>query len=131
MTRMGFIAKIDPVKIGIGQVIRIDERAMYNGKSISPGDRIFIWTSETSGGRGLIAAGRVTSATINGPRVATEVLVEATVRRQIGLAEISPYRDVQDGSPDSEIARLLYRQAHNKVAALNQTSSEFLEAHFT
>lgn len=127
---MPFIAKIDPVETEIGQNIRIDERAMYNGKSISSGDRIFIWTSETSGGRGLIAAGRVTSVTINGSCVAAVVLVEATVRRQIGLNEISRYRDVEDGSPESEIARVLYRQAHNKVAALDENSSEFLEAHF-
>jgi hypothetical protein len=128
---MAFIAKIEPVETAIGQNIHIDERAMYNGKSISPGDRIFIWTSETSGGRGLIAAGRVTSLTINGSRVAAEVLVEATVKRQIGLNEISPYRDVEDSSPESEIARLLYRQAHNKVAELGETSSEFLEGHFS
>lgn len=128
---MAFIAKIDPVETAIGQNIRIDERAMYGGNSISPGDRIFIWTSETSGGRGLTAAGRVSSVTFNGSRVAAEVLVEATVRRQIGLNEISPYRDVEEVSPESEIARLLYRQAHNKVAALDEPSREFLEGHFS
>lgn len=127
---MAFIAKIDPLEMAIGQNIRIDERAMYNGKSISSGDQIFIWTSETSGGRGLIAVGHVTSRTINGSRVVAEVHVEATVRRQIGLNEIAPYRDVEDGSPESELARLLYRQAHNKVAALDETLREFLEGYF-
>ena len=127
---MAFIAKIDPVETAIGQSIRVDERVMYNGKSISFGDRIFIWTSETAGGRGLIAVGSVTSRTISGGRVVAEILVESAARRQLGLSEIAPYRDVENGSPESELARLLYRQAHNKVAALNETSRGFLEGHF-
>jgi hypothetical protein len=127
---MAFIAKIDPVETAVGQNILINERSMHNGKSISCGDRIFIWTSETSGGRGLVAVGHVTSRTINGGRVVAEVLVEATVRRQFGLNQIEPYRDVEDGSPISELARLLYRQAHNKAAALNEPSGELLEDHF-
>lgn len=129
---MAFIVKIDPVETIAGQKIRIDERAMYNGKSISSGDRIFIWTSETAGGRGLVAVGSVISAPeINGSRVLAEVLVEATVLRQLGLSEIDAYRDVEDGSPESDLARLIYRQSHNKVAALDEISTEFLEEHFT
>lgn len=128
---MAFIAKIDPIETTVGQNILIDERSMHNGKSISRGDRIFIWTSETSGGRGLVAVGHVTSRTINGGRVVAEVFVEATIRRHLGLNEIKPYRDSEDGSPVSELARLLYRQAHNKVAALSETSTEYLEFCFS
>ena len=128
---MAFIAKIDPVEMATGQSIQVDERAMYDGGSISPGDQIFIWTSETAGGRGLEAVGTVTSRTISRGRVVAEVLVEAAVCDQLGLSEIAPYRDVEDGLPQSALARILYRQAHNKVAALNETSRVFLERHFT
>ncbi|WP_156783327.1 hypothetical protein [Roseovarius nubinhibens] len=127
---MAFIAKIDAAETATGKNIRIDERAMYNGKSISSGDRIFIWTSETSGGCGLIAVGNVKSCTIIRGRVIAEVLVEATIRRQLNLSKIAPYRDVDDGSPESELAQLIYRHAHNKVAALSETVREFLEEHF-
>jgi len=38
------------------------QKTMYGGKHIARGDTIFLFTSETEGGQGLIARGIVTSA---------------------------------------------------------------------
>ncbi|MFQ1702423.1 hypothetical protein ACJ5NV_17700 [Loktanella agnita] len=127
---MAFIAKISPVEMVVGQNIHIDERTMYGGNQIAVGERIYIWTSEHQGGRGLVAVGSVANLEIIGSRVAVDILVEAAVQRPFDLTEIAPFRDVADGSPVSELARMLYRQAHNKVAALDQPTTTLLEEHF-
>lgn len=127
---MAFIAKIDPIEVDIGHYIQIEERAMYGGRSISLGDRIFIWTSETTGGCGLVAAGTVTFLNFLGSNVFAEVFLDTAALRQLGLDNISSYRDVQDSSPESELARVLYRHAHNKISALGETTCQFLESYF-
>lgn len=127
---MPFVAKIAPVELVVGQHVHIDERIMYGGNQISDGERVFIWTSEHQGGRGLVAVGRVTSLRFTGPRVLANILVEGRALRPFNLGNIAPFRDVADGSPASELARMLYRHALNKVAALDQPTTAFLEEHF-
>ncbi|MCV2893710.1 hypothetical protein [Lentibacter sp. XHP0401] len=127
---MAFIAKIAPIEMVVGQNIRIDERTMYGGSQILVGERIFIWTSERQGGQGLAAAGRVINLENTGSRVTADIVVEASVLRPLGLTEIAPFRDIADGLPVSELARMLFRHAHNKVAMLDQQTTTFLETHF-
>ncbi len=124
---MAFVAKIAPIEMVPGQNVQIDERAMYGGNLISVGERIFIWAS---GCQGLIAVGSVTSLEITGSRVAADILIEANVRRPFDLTAIAPFRDAADGSPIAGLARMLYRQAHNKVAALDEPTTALLEEYF-
>jgi hypothetical protein len=127
---MAFVAKIAPIEMVVGQNIRIDERTMYGGSQILVGERIFIWTSERQGGQGLAAAGSVISLEITGSRVIADIFVESSILRPLGLTEIAPFRDIADGSPVSELARMLFRHAHNKVAMLDQQTTTLLETHF-
>lgn len=127
---MAFVAKIAPIEMVVGQNISIDELTMYGGSQILVGQRIFIWTSESQCGQGLAAAGSVIGLEMIGKCVTADILVESSVLRPLGLTEIAPFRDVADGSPISELARMLFRHAHNKVAMLDQRTAALLETHF-
>lgn len=53
------------------------QKTMYGGKQIAPGDTVFVFASETEGGRGLVARGVVLSA--------------EAIARQPGVARQTPH----------------------------------------
>jgi hypothetical protein len=107
------------------------EKTMYGGKAISIHDEIFVFDSDHQGGDGLCAKGVVTSVE-HGPgiRVSIKVRPVARARRKLGRSELKPFRDLDDGKPQTEIARKLYRQATNKIAGISDEAAAFLRTRF-
>ena len=114
-------------------------KTMYGGKRIAAGDRIYLFASETSGGRGLIARGVVTAARAlplnpalarQTPRVSIRVEREATARRRLGRDELRAFRTWDDGRPETELNFKLYRQSTNKVVGISDAAVAFLDTCF-
>ncbi len=112
-------------------------RTMYGGRKIAKGDEIFVFASETDGGKGLIARGVVTKAVAHAkpkgverwtPRVSIEVRVTARARRKLGRAELRPFRGT-DG-PQGELDFKFYRQATNKIGGISEKAARFLRRLF-
>ena len=81
-------------------------KTMYGGKDIAPGDRVFVFASETEGGQGLVARGVVTSAepvakkagiARQTPRVTVTVERTAVARRPLGRADLKRFTSWKDG----------------------------------
>ena len=115
------------------------QKTMYGGKLIAKGDTIFVFTSETEGGRGLIAQGVVTAADpIPGregveqqtPRVSIKVRCTAQATRPLGRNELRPFNDWDDGRPETELNFKFYRQATNKIGGVSEEAVEFLQSFF-
>jgi hypothetical protein len=112
---------------------------MYGGKRIAKGDTIYLFASENSGGEGLIARGVVTSAepiprtpgiARQTPCVSIAVRVTARAKRRLGRAELKPFKDWQDGRPETELNFKYYRQATDKIVGLTDEAARFLEGFF-
>jgi hypothetical protein len=114
-----------------GRRISFTEKTMYGGKEIRARDEIFVFDSDHQGGKGLHARGVVTSVE-HGPgiRLTIEVRPLASARRNLGRAELKRFRDLDDGRPQTEIARKLYRQATNKIARISDRTAVFLNGYF-
>jgi hypothetical protein len=117
----------------------IRQKTMYAGKHIAEGDTIFIFASENEGGRGLIAAGIVTSAESipkkagvvrQTPLVSITVRRTALARRRLGRSELKPFSDWNDGRPETELSFKFYRQATNKIVAVSDQAADFLRGYF-
>jgi len=115
------------------------QKTMYGGKKISAGDTLFIFASENEGGSGLVALGRVTSATAvprkpgverQTPRVSIVVKRTALARRTLGRRELKPYSNWDDGNPQTELNFKFYRQATDKIVGLSAEASRFLRGYF-
>jgi hypothetical protein len=128
---MHFVVKARPRRKLRATVLRFDEKTMYRGKHVAPGDAIFVFASDHQGGRGLVARGVVTSAA-RGPGIRVRISVRVThlARRALGRAELKPFRERTDGRPETEIARKFYRQATNKIGGISDRAAAFLNAHF-
>ena len=112
---------------------------MYGGKHIGKGDRIFVFASENEGGPGLIAHGVVTSVKAIGkkrgitrqtPRVSITVRRTAVAKRRLRRSELKPFRDWNDGRPETELNFKFYRQATNKIVAISDEAAAFLGEFF-
>ena len=73
------------------------QKTMYGGKHIAEGDTVFVFASETQGGRGLLARGVVTSAEAiprrpglarQTPCVSITIRTRAFARRPLGRSEL-------------------------------------------
>jgi hypothetical protein len=128
---MAFVVKAAPGGRTGPAELSFDEKTMYGGKDIRADDEIFIFESDHHGGRGLCAKGTVTSVA-RGPGIRVSITVRpvAQAKRHLGRNELKPFRDLQDGRPQTEIARKLYRQATNKIARVSDEAAAFLNAHF-
>ena len=96
------------------------------------GDRVFVWTSETRGGEGLLARG-IISAVGPGSRGATRLTINPdgrSVLRALGKGDLLPHRDAPIGQPIASLAAKLYRQAHTKIAPLDTTEERYLDERF-
>jgi len=115
------------------------QKTMYGGKQIAEGDTIFIFASENEGGPGLIARGVVTSAEAvarkpgivrQTPRVSITIRRTALAKRVLGRGELKPFKDWDDGRPESELNFKFYRQATNKIVGISDATAAFLDGYF-
>lgn len=115
------------------------QKTMYGGKSIARGDTAFVFASETQGGQGLVARGRVSRAETVAkpldverwtPRVSVIILRETLARRRLGRRELKPLTAWNDGAPQTELNFKLYRQATNKIVGLSDEAASFLDSFF-
>lgn len=115
------------------------QKTMYGGKAIAAGDRVFLFASETAGGRGLVARGTVTAAEAvprtpgparQTPRVTVTLRLDALALRPLGRRELKPFADWSDGRPETELNFKLYRQATDKIVGLSAATAAFLEGFF-
>jgi hypothetical protein len=115
------------------------QKTMYGGKRIAKGDTVFLFASENEGGRGLVARGIVTSAEAvakqhgiarQTPRVTITVRRTGLSKRPLGRNELKPFRDWNDGRPETELNFKLYRQATNKIIGISEEAVAFLGAFF-
>ena len=126
-----FVVKSAPVLVSNGARWSFDEKTMYRGKAIRVGDPIFVFASDHQGGRGLVARGIVTAVSQGrGNRVAIGVRRTAIAQRPLGRSELAAFRERRDDSPQTEIARKLYRQATNKIAGITDQAARFIGTHF-
>lgn len=111
------------------------QKTMYGGKSIAEGDTIFVFASENEGGQGLIARGIVTSAEAvakkrgiarQTPRVSITVKRTALAKRPLGRSELKPFKNWNDGKPETELNFKFYRQATNKIVGISDETAAFL-----
>ena len=116
-----------------------DQKTMYGGKKIAPGDEVFIFASENEGGAGLIAVGTVTDSKAvqrkagvdpQTPRVSIRVIRTGTALRRLGRNEIKPFEDWSDGRAETELNFKFYRQATNKIVGLSEVAAAFLRSFF-
>jgi hypothetical protein len=128
---MAFVVKAALGAGAGGKLLSFNEKTMDRGKDIRVDDEIFVFASDHQGGQGLCARGVVTAVS-RGPgiRVRIKVRPVATARRSLGRRELKPFRDLDDGRPQTEIARKLYRQATNKIARVSDEAAAFLSAYF-
>ena len=114
-------------------------KTMYGGKKIAVGDVVFLFASETQGGRGLVARGVVTAAVAvprkvgverQTPRVSVEIRRTALARRSLGRAELKAFANWDDGRPQTELNFKFYRQSTNKIVGLSEGAAAFLEGLF-
>lgn len=112
-------------------------KTMYGGKKIQARDEIFVFASETQGGRGLIARGVVTSAAavpVRGARVTPRVNVEvkrvAKAKRSLGRDDLKTFRNWDDGQPETELCFKFYRQSTNKICGISDATAAFLRKFF-
>lgn len=115
------------------------QKTMYGGKRIAVGDTVFLFASETQAGQGLIARGIVAAAVpVNPapgterqtPRVSVTVRLMAKARRPLGRAALKPFRDWDDGRPETELNFKFYRQATNKIGGISAGAAAFLDGFF-
>jgi hypothetical protein len=115
------------------------QKTMYGGKHIAPGDTVFVFASETEGGRGLIARGVVTSAEAvakkpgldrQTPCVSVAIRRTALAMRPLGRRELKPFDDWNDGQPATELNFKFYRQATNKIIGITDETAAFLDGFF-
>jgi hypothetical protein len=115
------------------------QKTMYGGKHIAEGDVIFVFSSESEGGRGLVARGVVTCAEAvaktpgvdrQTPRVSIAVRRTALAKRPLGRSELKHFTDWNDGRPATELNFKFYRQATNKIVGISDETAAFLVEFF-
>lgn len=134
-----FAIKTEVSDITLNEYEFADQKTMYGGKTIAPGDIIFLFASENEGGNGLFARAIVISAVPTPklknverqtPRVSIVVKRLVTAKRHLGRKELKPFSHWKDGKPETELNFKFYRQATNKIVGLTDTAAEFLETYF-
>jgi hypothetical protein len=136
---MAFAIKAEIADPGAPAFTFTAQKTMYGGKHIAAGDPIFLFASETEGGRGLVARGVVTVAAPvakqagiarQTPRVSLCVERTTPARRSLGRRELRPFTDWTDGQPETELNFKLYRQATNKIIGISDDAAAFLANFF-
>jgi hypothetical protein len=123
-----FLVKTSPLSCEIGETISVNERSMYNGHLIRPGDNIVVWFSETKGGKGLAFFGKVQRRhAVSGitTYLDLDILIMSAVEG-VTIRDLDPFRDVRDNSPLSQLSAKLYRQSHDKICMISNAEADFL-----
>jgi hypothetical protein len=130
---MSYVVKADIADPDARQFSFRAAKTMYGGKGIREKDEIFVFASETQGGKGLIARGVVTSAAavpVKGervtPRVSVEVKRTAQAKRSLGRDDLKTFRNWDDGQPETELCFKFYRQSTNKICGISDETAAFL-----
>jgi hypothetical protein len=117
----------------------IDQKTMYGGKHLVPGDTVFLFESENEGGRGLVARGVVARAQATPrklgverqtPRVSVELALNGLAQRPLGRTQLRLFNAWDDGQPQTELNFKLYRQGTNKIVGLSASTAAFLNGYF-
>ena len=136
---MAFAIKAAITEPPAGELIFTARKTMYGGKRIAEGDEIFLFASENSGGRGLIAKGIVTAAAAvarrpgverQTPRVDVTIEMIAPALRPLGRRELKSFDRWDDGRPETELNFKFYRQATDKIVGLTDETTAFLGTFF-
>lgn len=136
---MSCVIKADMVTPLPATVTFTAQKTMYDGKNVSAGEEVFLFSGTKAGATGLVARGTVvtispvprdTQAKRTTPRVTLSVRVEALASRPLGRAELKSFDDWQDGRPQTELNFKFYRQATDKVCRISDTTAAFLRSYF-
>ena len=127
---MSFVIKTTPFTVS--PPVMLEETTMYGGEDVQRASEVFVWFSEAHGGHGLAWRGYVQSVErMGGNRMRVGIRPAQPSTVALGVSEMSPFRDVRDGSPQAELSRKLYYQSHNKIAAIGNAERAFLLRHFS
>src|SRR5437763_7877283 len=137
---MPFVIKAAVPDVRARTFVFTAQKTMYGGKHIAPGDTVFVFASENSGGEGLVARGRVTAVEAiakergvarQTPRVSVTVRRDPrSPKRPLGRSALKPFTDWKDGRPETELTFKFYRQATDKIAGISDAAATFLEGFF-
>lgn len=139
MQIMAYVIKVELTE-PIGKTLRFEaQKTMYGGKHIAAGDTLYVFSSENSGGRGLVARAIVTEAIAlakrpeparQTPRVSITAQRQALAMRPLGRAEFKTFDTWDDGRPQTELNFKLYRQATDKIVGISPEAAAFLVTFF-
>jgi hypothetical protein len=128
---MTIVVKCDPPEPNSGDEIWVDQWA-YKGASPVLGEEVFVWTAEMSGGQGLEMSGLIQSVERHGRNAALRIRVlQRNPARRLTISTLREHRNSLSSAPISTLAKKLYKEAHNKVAELDEEEARFLREHFS
>lgn len=128
--RMSIIIKTDPIAANVGGIAQVRERRSGSVR-LDIGARAFIWTSESSGGRGLLCRGDVARVSQEADRyVSIAVRVESFPLRSFGNMQLAPVRDTAGDEPLVLLSRKLYKYSLNRVVQLTPEEEAYLDTFF-
>jgi hypothetical protein len=62
--------------------------------------------------------------------VSINIKQTALAKRRLGRSELKPFRDWNDGRPETELNFKFYRQATNKIIRISNEAAAFLRRFF-
>lgn len=128
---MTIVVKCNPPETAPGDEIWADVWA-YKSAAPAAGEEVFVWTAEMSGGQGLEMSGVVQSVERHGRNAALRIRVlQRNPGRRLTISTLREHRNSLSSAPISTLAKKLYKEAHNKVAELDEEEARFLRGHFS
>lgn len=136
---MAFVLKAEVADPQAQTFVFRAQKTMYGGKGVSVGDVVFLIASETDGGQGLVACGRISAVEPTPrragverqtPRVSLTITATGRAKRPLGRAELKGFTDWDDGRPETELNFKFYRQATDKLCGVTEATAAFLEGFF-
>lgn len=118
---MAIVIKCDPITLHVGGRTLLSA-PLYKGAQPRAGDAVFIWFSETAGGPGLAAHGVIDAASDDGDIAMT--IHQTSPLRALDKRMLAPERDAPGAL--GGLAAKLYRNAHNKIAQLDDDEANLL-----
>lgn len=129
---MAIIVKCDTPTVGMDFTFSVEVRPVGD-VSPSPGDEVFVWTSEGGGGQGLFMRGKVEAAHVSRVNRKASLRIRATADVPPGTLtnrQLEPHKDSAERSPLAKLARKLVKNTLNKVADLDADEARYLRAFF-
>lgn len=128
---MGLIIKCDPVHIDEDGRFTTTVKK-YQEPVIKREGMAFVWESRAGEDSRLAYLAYIVEASdLEGGKVQLTCQVGSRrLERRLDLSSIRGLRGDAGTAPKSELARILYRHAHNKIATISASCADFLDAHF-